>query len=190
MAQMKTLNGYEVVDVQARADIEVLQNKEVDLSSYYTKTETDTAIQTAVDAIDIPEVDFTGYATEQYVQDQIDAIPEVDLSEYAKQTWVQEQNYLTEHQSLEGYATETYVDEAIAGVVHPEPDLSGYYTKEEVDAKLPVLPTVVSAFENDAGYLTEHQSLEAYALKTEIPTDDHINSLINTALGVIENGTY
>lgn len=25
---------------------------------------------------------------------------------------------------------------------------------------------------------------------TDIPTDDHINALINTALGVIENGTY
>jgi hypothetical protein len=28
------------------------------------------------------------------------------------------------------------------------------------------------------------------ALMGDIPTDDHINSLINTALGVIENGTY
>lgn len=28
------------------------------------------------------------------------------------------------------------------------------------------------------------------ARKTDIPTDDHINNLINTALGVIENGTY
>lgn len=28
------------------------------------------------------------------------------------------------------------------------------------------------------------------AVSVEIPTDDHINELINTALGVIENGTY
>ena len=35
---------------------------------------------------------------------------------------------------------------------------------------LPTVPTKVSAFENDSGYLTEHQSLEAYAKKTEIPT--------------------
>lgn len=32
------------------------------------------------------------------------------------------------------------------------------------------IPSNVSAFANDAGYLTEHQSLEAYALKTELPT--------------------
>lgn len=32
--------------------------------------------------------------------------------------------------------------------------------------------------------------LSSYALKSEIPTDEHINNLINTILGVIENGTY
>lgn len=37
-------------------------------------------------------------------------------------------------------------------------------------------------------YLTEVP--DGYAKTVDIPTDDHINSLINTALGVIENGTY
>ena len=32
--------------------------------------------------------------------------------------------------------------------------------------------------------------LTGYAKIEDIPTDDHINNLINTALGVIENGTY
>lgn len=31
---------------------------------------------------------------------------------------------------------------------------------------------------------------ELTASLVDVPTDDHINSLINTALGVIENGTY
>lgn len=31
---------------------------------------------------------------------------------------------------------------------------------------------------------------DGYAKTEDIPTDDHINELINTALGVIENGTY
>ena len=31
-------------------------------------------------------------------------------------------------------------------------------------------PTKVSAFENDAGYLTEHQDLSDYALKTDVPS--------------------
>jgi hypothetical protein len=40
----------------------------------------------------------------------------------------------------------------------------------------------------NGNYLTEVP--EGYAKTEDIPTDDHINSLINTALGVIENGTY
>lgn len=51
------------------------------------------------------------------------------------------------------------------------------------------VPTKVSEFENDAGYITE-QALNGYAKTTDIPTDAHINDLINTALGVIENGSY
>ena len=35
---------------------------------------------------------------------------------------------------------------------------------------LPTVPTKTSQLTNDSGYLTEHQSLEAYAKKTEIPT--------------------
>lgn len=72
--------------------------------------------------------------------------------------------------------------------------------------EIPVVPTKVSAFENDKGYLTAHQDLSEYAKKTEIPTvptkvsafendkgyqtESQVNTLINTALGVIENGAY
>lgn len=47
------------------------------------------------------------------------------------------------------------------------------YTKGEVDSKIsaidiPVVPTNISAFTNDAGYITEHQSLEEYAKKTDL----------------------
>lgn len=35
---------------------------------------------------------------------------------------------------------------------------------------IPTVPTKVSAFDNDAGYLTEHQDLSEYAKKTEIPS--------------------
>lgn len=52
------------------------------------------------------------------------------------------------------------------------PSVEGLVSKEYVDQKVESIeiPTKVSAFENDKGYLTEHQSLDAYAKKTEIPT--------------------
>lgn len=44
------------------------------------------------------------------------------------------------------------------------------YTGEDaVQIVIPKVPTDVSAFKNDAGYLTEHQSLDGYAQKTDIP---------------------
>lgn len=63
--------------------------------------------------------------------------------------------------SLSGYATEQWVTDQnyITGV-----DLSNYATKSEI----PTVPTNVSAFNNDAGYLTEHQSLSAYSTTSEV----------------------
>lgn len=58
--------------------------------------------------------------------------------------------------ATDGYATEQWVldQNYITGV-----DLSNYALKSEI----PTVPTNVSAFNNDAGYLTQHQSLSGYA---------------------------
>lgn len=37
--------------------------------------------------------------------------------------------------------------------------ITNAYTKDEVDALIPIFPTVVSAFINDVGYFTEHQDI-------------------------------
>ena len=73
------------------------------------------------------------------------------------------EDYMEKHPvevDLSNYYTKAEVDAAI-----PEVDLSGYALKTEI----PTVPTNVSEFNNDAGYLTEHQDLSSYALKTEIP---------------------
>lgn len=49
-----------------------------------------------------------------------------------------------------------YVSDAIEAAA---PDLSNFATKDEI----PVVPTNVSEFTNDAGYITEHQDLSDYA---------------------------
>jgi len=108
-------------DAEAAAD-EAQSTVEAALINYYTKSEVDNAVANV-------KVDLTGYATESYVQEQINAIPDVDLSEYALKSEIPV-DYLTEV---------------------PEE----YITDEELNAK---------------GYLTEHQSLDAYALKSEVPS--------------------
>lgn len=92
----------------------------------------------------IPSVD--GLATEQYVDNSIKNV-KVDLT---------------------GYATETYVNNAIANAQlsggDTNVDLSGYATKDDLKGY-----AVKEHTHNE--YLTEHQDLSDYALKSEIPTD-------------------
>lgn len=96
----------------------------------------------------------------------------------------------TEIPSVEGFATTGYVDAAISGIEIPEVDLGNYYTKAETNTQInnakpnlepyalkteiPSVPNKVSAFANDAGYQTAAQ----------------VKAIIDSELGVIENGTY
>ena len=80
--------------------------------------------------------------------------------------------------SLSGYATEQWVEDKhyITGV-----DLSNYATKAEI----PVVPTSNTAFTNDAGYLTQHQSLSAYSTTQEVT-----NMINQSASGKVDTSTY
>ena len=70
--------------------------------------------------------------------------------------------------STVGLASTKYVDDKVAGIVIPE------------------VPTKVSAFENDKGYLTEHQSLAEYAKKTEIPAPYTLPTASTSTLGGVK----
>ena len=113
----------------------------------------------------------------------IDSIPNgnVDLSDYVTKSELQAKlDALNINIDLSSYATKEELTQAINSI-----DLSAYAKKTD----LPIVPTKVSQLENDnnyltsipeeyvtdtelnaKGYLTEHQDLSAYALKTEIPT--------------------
>lgn len=80
-------------------------------------------------------------AAQQAASDAQDAVTEVNEALV---------NYYTKDE------TEEYVIAQISAI--PEVDLSEHALKSDI-------PTQVSAFNNDAGYLTEHQSLENYATK-------------------------
>lgn len=123
------------------------------LDNYYTKTEVNTSLEAKADKTEIPSLN--GYATEQ---------------------WVGQQGYLTEHQPLKTINGETIVGNGnieISSGEETDPiwtaEKVNYYTKTEVNSSLeakankseiPTVPTNVSAFTNDVGYLTQHQSLK------------------------------
>lgn len=159
--------------------IQDIMNGKIDISQYATKDELSSAVSS---------IDLSGYALKG-------EIPSLDG--YAKTTDIP---------SVEGLATKSYVDENIAKVATSgDIDLSNYvtkdtvYTKAQTDALIPSVPSKVSQLENDSnylssipeeyvtdtelnakGYLTEHQDLSAYALKTEIPTVPSLDGYATT----------
>lgn len=143
----------------------------------------------------IPSVE--GLASETYVNEKVAAIviPEVPtkVSELENDA-----GYLTTHQSLAEYAktadlaqvakTGSYNDLADKPTI---PSTTGLATETYVDSKIseiviPTVPTNVSAFTNDAGYLTEHQSLAEYAKKSEIPAPYTLPTASTSTLGGVK----
>ena len=172
------------------------------LNNYYTKTESDGIYATqvvvneeiAARISDIRDVKAT-------LESKANKTEIPSLNGYATEQWVGQQGYLTEHQPLKTINGETIVgngDITISGGEETDPvwtaEKVNYYTKTEVNTSLeskankteiPTVPTNVSAFTNDAGYLTQHQSLNNYYTKSEI---DGIVGNVNNALGEIING--
>ena len=147
------------------------------------------------------ELNAKGYLTEHQDISNLATKAEVSEVENKIPTKVSQlendKGYLTEHQDLTGYAKKTDIPD-VSGFITEIP--SEYVTDDELNAKgyLTEIPAeyVTETELNAKGYLTEHQSLEGYAKTTDIPdvsqyqTEEQVNALINTALGVIENGTY
>ena len=172
------------------------------LDNYYTKTESDGKYATqvvvneeiAARISDIRDVKAT-------LETKADKTEIPSLNGYATEQWVGQQGYLTEHQQLKTINGESILgsgDLVISGGEETDPvwtaEKVNYYTKSEVNTSLetkankteiPTVPTNVSAFTNDAGYLTEHQSLNNYYTKSEI---DGIVGNVNNALSEIING--
>ena len=173
------VNGARHLVQELKKYIQDIMNGKIDISQYATKDELSSAVSS---------IDLSGYALKG-------EIPSLDG--YAKTTDIP---------SVEGFATKSYVDENIAKVATSgDIDLSNYvtkdtvYTKAQTDALIPSVPSKVSELENDSnylssipeeyvtdtelnakGYLTEHQDLSAYALKTEIPTVPSLDGYATT----------
>ena len=148
---MKTLNGYEVVDEKARERLDTLviptKTSQIENDSQFTnKQYVDTAIETA-------KPDLTGY----YTQAQTDAAIQTAIGNIDIPTVPTNVSAFTNDAQ---YTNKTYVDNAVASV-----DVSAQLTEY---AKKTELPTKVSQLQNDAGYLTEHQSLTGYATETYV----------------------
>ena len=66
----------------------------------------------------------------------------------------------------------SYLWGKIKALLNSKSNVGHKHSYNDLDNKptIPTVPTKVSAFENDKGYLTQHQDLSSYAKKSDIPT--------------------
>lgn len=119
--------------------------------------------------INVPQVG----ATEAWVDEEID----LKLTGYASQEWVNEQGFLTEHQDLSSYATKEYVDDGLDTLREEMPSLEGYATKNWVQNQgfITGVPSTYATknYVNSQGFLKE-ADLTDYALKSYVDNLDFL----------------
>ena len=149
------------------------------LTEYVKKTElpqpyNDTELKDRVAHLESKsKVDTSGLVTRQELesknyltqhQDISRLATKDELSNLVTKQELRDKNYLTQHQSLEDYALKSEIPT-------PYNDLELKKRVEHLESK-PDLDTsnfVTNEVLNSKGYLTQHQSLEGYAKKTELP---------------------
>lgn len=154
----------------------------------YTETEIKTwaTLDSRMDAIEeMVSVENIAQTVKDYLKENPVEVPE----EYVTEAELDAKGYLTEHQSLEGYALKTDIPDTSKFITAIP---SEYITESELNSK----KFATEGYVNNVISTIPQPDLSAYALKTDIPdvtgyqTEEQVNALINTALGVIENGTY
>ena len=159
------------------ADIEALKTK-ADKDTIYN----DKPLIERVVALESKQDNDTIYNDTEIKQrlEVLEHKPSINTSELVTKQELESKGYLTEHQSLSNYATkqeipqpynDTELKERVSQLENkPSIDTSNFVTNEVLAGK---------------GYLTEHQSLEGYAKKSEIP-QPYNDTDVKQRLSVVE----
>ena len=194
--RLQALETKPEIDTSAFATKEELASKveraeishiSTEIEGLKTKTDKDTiyddsALRERVTALENKTDNDTVYNDTEIKQrlEVLEHKPSVNTSELVTKQELDSKGYLTEHQSLSNYATkqeipQPYNDTELKERVNrlenkPAIDTSNFVTNDVLAGK---------------GYLTEHQSLEGYAKKSEIP-QPYNDTDVKQRLSVIE----
>ena len=193
----QALNNYALKselynDTPLKERVTALESKAIEGGAY-----DDTHLRERLDVLEAKHDNDTIYDDTEVKRrlTEIESKPTVDTSVFVTEEKLNSKGYLTSHQSLENlvtkeelsnknYVTEEQLHEAT------EIDYSNIVTNDELEAKHFVTEEEL----NNKAYLTQHQDLSNYALKSEIPqpyNDSTLNERV-TALEskAIEGGAY
>lgn len=175
LTEHQSLEGY--VTKQWVNDQKYL-TKHQSLSNYISKPEMQDIINGLALKNDIPNIP----EKISYFKNDVGYVIKDNLSSYATQEWVEKKKYLTEHQSLKGYVKNTDIPNLTQDFIKKDnmSELMNEYAKK---TDIPEIPTKISEFENDKGYLTEHQSLKDYAKNSSLSSYVRKTDLNTTLTG-------
>lgn len=162
------IDNMEQVVASSINDLNSRINAKPDASDVYTKSEIEQMEQVVAASLNDLNTRLGAKAntSDVYTKSEVDqAIEEAIAGGVADLT-----NYYTKSESDAKYATQTVVNEEIAARITAIREVNTTLESKADKSEIPTVPTNVSAFTNDAGYLTQHQSLTNYYTKSEIDT--------------------
>lgn len=174
-------------ELESKVDRAVISHISAEIEGLKTKADKDTvyddsALRERVTALENKTDNDTVYNDTEIKQrlEVLEHKPSVNTSELVTKQELDSKGYLTEHQSLSNYATKQEI---------PQP-YNDAELKERVNRleNKPVIDTsnfVTNDVLAGKGYLTEHQSLEGYAKKSEIP-QPYNDTDVKQRLSVVE----
>lgn len=162
------LTAGENITIENNVISATFEGEDIDLSNYYNKSEIDNMEQVVAASLNDlnTRLGTKANTSDVYTKSEVDqAIDEAIAGGVADLT-----NYYTKSESDAKYATRTVVNEEIAARITAIREVNTTLESKADKSEIPTVPTNVSAFTNDAGYLTQHQSLSNYYTKSEINT--------------------
>lgn len=143
------------------ADVEALKTK-ADKDTVYD----DSALRERVVALENKTDNDTVYNDTEIKQrlEVLEHKPSVNTSELVTKQELDSKGYLTEHQSLSNYATKQEIPQP-----YNDAELKERVSRLENKPAIDTSNFVTNEVLNSKGYLTQHQSLDGYAKKSEIP---------------------
>ena len=158
-------------ELESKVDRAVISHISVDIEALKTKTDKDTvyddsALRERVLALESKQDNDTIYNDTEIKQrlEVLEHKPSINASELVTKQELESKGYLTEHQSLSNYATKQEIPQP-----YNDAELKERVSRLESKPALDTSNFVTNEVLNSKGYLTQHQSLEGYAKKTEIP---------------------
>ena len=196
LRRLQALETKPEIDTSTFATKQELENKveraeigriSTEIETLKAKTDKDTiyddsALRERVTALENKTDNDTVYNDTEIKQrlEVLEHKPSVNTSELVTKQELESKGYLTEHQSLSNYATKQEIPQPYNDAELKE-RLNRLENKPAIDASNFVTNEVL----NSKGYLTQHQSLEGYAKRSEIP-QPYNDTDVKQRLSVVE----